>query len=136
MKKFTNSAFIYIILGLCSGVFYREFTKIFEFESRTALSYMHVHYISLGTLFFLVLLLLEKSFAFSGKNTGKVLIIYHIGFNIMQAFFLVHGLTQVLRMELSSMVDSAISGFAGIGHIMMGISLVILMNQVRKSIES
>ncbi len=135
MKKYTNAALVYMILGLCSGVFYREFTKLSGFEGRTALSYMHVHYVALGTLFFLLLLLMEKNFAFANKRTNKILVTYHVGFNITQAFFLVRGIAQVLKMELNTMTDAAISGFAGIGHILMGVTLVLLMNQIRNKIK-
>ena len=54
MKKYINYAFIYAILGLASGVFYREFTKFHDFTGKTALSVTHVHFLTLGTLFFLI----------------------------------------------------------------------------------
>lgn len=35
MKKMINTAFVYMILGLVAGVFYREFTKFMGFEGLT-----------------------------------------------------------------------------------------------------
>ncbi len=134
MKRYINWALIYTILGLVSGVFYREFTKINGFTEPTALSFMHVHYIMLGSMFFLGLLLMEKNFSFTDSKTGKMLIFYHIGLNILEVGFLVRGILQVLEVELSKMVDASISGVAGIGHILLGVSLVLLLNKIRKKI--
>lgn len=38
MKKYFTLFFIYLILALIGGVFYREFTKAFEFTGKTTLS--------------------------------------------------------------------------------------------------
>ena len=44
MKKYFTLFFIYLILALIGGVFYREFTKAFEFTGKTTLSIVHVHF--------------------------------------------------------------------------------------------
>ena len=44
------------------------------------------------------------------------------------------GVPQVLRTELSTGMNAAISGIAGIGHILLGISMVMLLLQVKKSV--
>ena len=46
----------------------------------------------------------------------------------------VRGVTQVLGSPLTSGMDAAISGMAGIGHILLGISLVLLLLQIRRSL--
>jgi len=136
MKRYMNAAIVYMLLGLAGGVFFREFTKINGFTGVTALSYMHVHYIAMGSLFFLMLLLMEKNFSFTQNGTRKTLIAYHVGLNIMEAGFLVRGMLQVWGTELTRMADASISGIAGIGHVLMGVSLVILLNNVRKKVGS
>ena len=73
MKRYMNSALLYAVLAMVGGVFYREFTKFNGFTGKTALGVVHTHYFVLGMVFFLLLLLLEKAFAFTGKNTGRVL---------------------------------------------------------------
>ena len=88
IKRYANSAMVYAVAAMISGVFYREFTKFSHFTGKTNLSVMHTHYFLLGMFFFLILMLLEKSFSFSGKNTGKVLIVYHLGLNISGFGFL------------------------------------------------
>ena len=56
MKKLWNLAFGYFLAAMAGGVFYREFTKYFGFTGETALGYLHVHLLVLGTVLFLFLL--------------------------------------------------------------------------------
>lgn len=132
IKRYANMALVYAAIAMIFGVFYREFTKFSHFTGDTNLSVMHTHYFLLGMFFFLVLMLTEKSFSFSGRNTGKILIVYHIGLNITGLGFLVRGLTQVWGTELNAGMDASISGIAGTGHILMGIGIILLLLQIRK----
>lgn len=134
MKRYINSALLYAILAMAGGVFYREFTKFNGFTSQTTLKVVHTHYFLLGMVFFLMLLLLEKNFFFTGAKTGRVLICYQIGLNLTAVMLVVRGVTQVLGTALSAGMDAAISGIAGIGHIMLGLSLVLVLLQIRRSV--
>ncbi len=136
MKRYINSALLYAILAMAGGVFYREFTKFNGFAGKTALSVVHTHYFLLGMVFFLVLLLLEKSFSFTGAKTGRVLVVYHVGLNLAAAMLVVRGVTQVLIPTLSSGMSAAISGIAGIGHILLGVSMVLLLVQVKRAVSA
>lgn len=136
MKRYINSALLYAILAMAGGVFYREFTKFRGFSARTALSVVHTHYFLLGMVFFLLLVLLEKNFSFTGARTGRVLVIYHTGLNVTAAMLLVRGTAQVLGSELSSSLDAAISGIAGMGHILLGISVVLLLLGIRRAVSA
>ena len=49
--------------------------------------------------------------------------------------FVARGVTQVLGTELSSGMSAAVSGVAGIGHILLGVSLVLLLLQIRRSVS-
>ncbi len=131
IKRYANTALVYAAAAMISGVFYREYTKFSHFTGKTNLSVMHTHYFLLGMFFFLILMLLEKSFSFSGKNTGKVLIVYHLGLNISALGFLMRGLTQVWGTKLSAGMDASISGIAGIGHILTGIGIILLLLKIR-----
>lgn len=135
MKRYMNTALLYAVLAMAGGVFYREFTRFNGFTDKTALSVVHTHYFLLGMVFFLLLLLLEKSFSFTGAKTGRVLVVYHIGLNLTAIMFVVRGVVQVLRTPLSSGMDAAISGMAGIGHILLGISLVLLLLQIKRGVS-
>ena len=136
MKRYMNCALLYSVLAMAGGVFYREFTKLNAFTGKTTLSVVHTHYFLLGMVVFLLLLLLEKNFAFPVSGTGKVLAVYHTGLNLTALMFVVRGVTQVLGSPLTSGMDAAISGMAGIGHILLGISLVLLLLQIRRSLPA
>ena len=132
VKRYANLALFYAIAAMVFGVFYREFTKFSHFSGQTNLSFLHTHYFMLGMFFFLVLMLAEKSFSFSGRNTGKLLAAYQFGLNITGLGFLMRGLIQVWGTELSRGLDASISGIAGIGHILMGISIILLLLKIKK----
>lgn len=134
MKRYMNMALLYAVLAMAGGVFYREFTKFNNFVEKTTLSIVHTHYFLLGMVFFLLLLLLEKNFSFTGAKTGRVLTAYHMGLNLTAVMLIVRGVAQVLVPELSSGIDAAISGVAGIGHILLGVSMILLLVQIRRSI--
>lgn len=136
MKRYMNAALVYTVLAMAGGVFYREFTKFVGFTGETTLSVVHTHYFMLGMALFLLLLLLEKSVSFTTAKTGRVLIVYHVGLNLTAVMFLVRGVTQALGTALSSGMDAAISGVAGIGHILLGVSLVLLLLQVKRALPS
>ena len=136
MKRYMNTALLYAILAMVGGVFYREFTKFNGFTARTALGVVHTHYFLLGMVWFLLLLVLEKNFSFTGHKTGRVLAVYHAGLNLTAVMLVVRGITQVLGTPLSTGVSAAISGVAGIGHILLGVSLVLLLLQVKASLST
>ena len=135
-KRYMNPAVIYAVLAMVGGVFYREFTKFNGFTGITALGKIHVHYFLLGMVLFLLLLLLEKNFSFTKASTGRILVAYHIGLNLTVVMLVVRGVTQVLGTPLSSGMDAAIAGIAGIGHIVLGVSLLLLLLQVKRAVMS
>lgn len=136
MKRYINLSLLYAVLAMVGGVFYREFTKFNGFTGKTSLGVVHTHYFLLGMVFFLLLLLLEKNFAFTGAKTGRVLVVYQVGLNLTAVMLAVRGVTQVLGLPLTSGMSAALSGMAGIGHILLGISLVLVLLQVRRSVST
>ena len=134
VKRYVNASILYALIAMAGGVFYREFTKFNAFTGKTTFAVVHTHYFLLGMVFFLLLLLLEKAFAFSGEKTGRTLALYHTGLNITGAALLVRGVTQVLSLPLSGGYDAALSGIAGIGHLLLGISMVLLLLSVRRKV--
>ena len=128
MKKMIKVSFIYVILALIGGVFYREFTKLNGFTGITVLADIHVHLMVLGSFMFIILalfsqrtnLILEKKFQY-------FMIIYNGGLLLTVFMMIVRGIVQVLGISLSSGMNAAISGMAGIGHILLGIGLILLM---------
>ncbi len=134
MKRYMNLSFVYAVLAMAGGVFYREFTKFNAFTGKTTLSVVHTHYFMLGMVFFLLMLMLEKNFSFTSAKTGKALIAYNIGLNLTAIMFVVRGVAQTLEISLSSAVNAAISGFAGIGHIILGVSIVLILMQLKRTV--
>lgn len=134
-KKYMNLTLIYGILAMAWGVFYREFTRFSDFSGLTRLSVLHTHYFLLGMFFFLGLLLAEKVFSFSDKGTGKLLLVYQLGLNITGLGFLMRGLTQVWGTQLTRGLDASISGISGIGHILLGVSMVLLLLKLKKKVQ-
>ena len=132
IKRCADRALAYAVTAMACGVFYREFTKFSDFTGQTRLSVLHTNYFLLGMFFFLVLMLAEKAFSFSGQNTGRVLAVYQAGLNITGLGFLMRGLTQVLGTPLSRAMDASVSGIAGIGHILMGVCMILLLLEIRK----
>lgn len=133
MKRYANLSLIYAVAAMVFGVFYREFTKFSGFTGDTNLSVMHTHYFILGMMFFLLMLLLEKSFAFSdGHRIGKAVLLYNIGLNITGLGFLIRGLTQVWGTELSRGMDASLSGISGIGHILLGVGMILILLTIRR----
>ncbi|WP_437764919.1 DUF2871 family protein [Sorangium sp. So ce764] len=54
IRKSYDAAHVTMILGVVSGLFYREFTKVNHFIGETQLALMHTHLLALGTLGVLV----------------------------------------------------------------------------------
>ena len=134
MKRYMNTALLYGGLAMVGGVFYREFTKFQGFAGETMLSVVHTHYFILGMMMFLLLMVFEKEFSFSAGKISGVLALYHVGLNLTVVMFLVRGMTQVMGTELGKGANAAISGVAGIGHILLGCGIVLLLLQVRKAV--
>ncbi len=136
MRRYGTAAVVYTALALAGGVFYREFTKFQGFTGETALSVVHTHYFLLGMMVFLLLALLERSFSFTTRAVRRGLIVYHIGLNLTAGMLVVRGVLQVLGTELSSGLDASVSGVAGIGHLLLGGSLLLVLLQLRRRMSA
>lgn len=118
-----NASIVYGVLGLIGGVFYREFTT---------LSVVHTHYLMLEMVLFLLLVVVEKNFHFVDNKVLKYLTFYHIGLNLTVVMLVIRGVVQVFSLDVSS---AAISGVAGIGHLILGISMVLVLISIRNCIK-
>ena len=135
MKRIAKLSFFYSMLGMLLGVFYREFTKINNFTGETVLSGLHTHILVSGLFFFLIVLLLEKSFELTkNKNFNKFMVTYNIGLILSVIMMAIRGCVEVLNLEISTMIDYSISGIAGLSHIIMTIAYIlfflILLNRI------
>ena len=122
MKKLINTALVYLIAGAAAGVFFREFTNFAQFT----LGLMHPHLLVLGFAVFLIATLFALQDDFTGDKLFKPFyIVYNVGLVVTVCMMLVRGVVEVTGAPLA-MPDAAISGIAGIGHILIGVGLVLL----------
>lgn len=133
-KKYFNLALIYATAAMIGGVFYREFTKWNGFTGATALGKVHTHLFILGMFVFLLVALFSQSMDLEKQKAFRTFMkIYNIGLPILSIMMVVRGVIQVLEFDISSRADSAISGVAGVGHVLVGIGIVLLLLTLKKS---
>lgn len=134
-KKLSNRAFGFAILGLILGVFYREFTKFYNFEGKTVLGVIHSHLFVLGTFFLLGLIVFNKLFNLElAKKFNNKVDAYTVGLCGVVLSMLVRGIFQVQGVELSKALNASISGVSGIFHGIFGISFILILNDIRKAV--
>lgn len=129
MKRLMNASIVYGVLALVGGVFYREFTKLNGFTSFTTFSVVHTHYLMLGMVFFLLLVLVEKNYSFINDKVRKYLLLYHIGLNLTVVMLVIRGVVQVLSL------DALIAVLFGIAHLILGISMALVLISIRNCIK-
>ena len=131
MKKLFNLSFIYLGLGLILGVFHREFTKFNNFTDGTVLGTAHTHTLVLGFLFFLIILLIDKNFDISSyKHFNKWLISYNVGLLSLIGTIVFRGVLEVLSKDFAGLPQ-----MAGLGHAILGASLIWFMVILNKKIK-
>ena len=132
MKKIYYAAHTYMILGLISGLAYREITKVKHFEGDTQLAVLHTHLLALGMLFFLIVLVLEKLFTLTAnkKLFTWFFWVYNAGLALTITMMTIHGTQTVWGKETSE----AVSGIAGLGHILLTVGLILLFVNLGKRI--
>ena len=126
MKRYINYSIVYAVLTLVAGVFYREFTKMNGYTDWTTLSVVHTHYFILGMMFFLILGLISLNIDF---KSNRAVLFYNIGLNLTAIILVVRGIVQILGFNV---VSALISGIAGIGHIVLGVSLILILLDIKK----
>lgn len=136
MRKLINIAFAYMLVGVASGLFFREFTKMNDFPEGgwTQLSVVHTHLLVLGFIVTLLVLLLEKAFNISShrKLYAWFMGTYHAGVIITAGMQLTHGMLTVLDIESSAMI----SGIAGLGHMALTAGMILLFIMLRRSVPA
>ena len=134
MKNLFYAASLYLVLGLASGLFYREFTKANEYTAAdgfTQLSVVHTHLLTLGVILLLIVLVLEKVFELSRSSLfGWFFWLYNAGLVISAASMVVNGVLHVLGED----TGNALAGIAGAGHTIMTAGLILLFVAIGKRV--
>ena len=134
MKKIFNAAFIYMIAGVASGLFYREFTKLNGFPEGkfTQLGLVHTHLLTLGFIVLLIALVIEKVFTISRspKLFAWFFWLYNAGVILTSGMLIWHGSLTVLGQESSKMI----AGIAGLGHMLLTAGMVVFFAALRRAV--
>lgn len=135
MRRLFYAAFAYMLAGVASGLFYREFTKLNDFPEGefTQLGLAHTHLLTLGFIILLIVLALEKLFTLSDSRLfGWFFWIYNAGVIVTSAMLVWHGMLTVLGEESSKMI----SGIAGTGHMLLTAGMLLLFLALGKAIKN
>ena len=133
MKKLYYAAVVYVVLGLGFGLFFREYTKAHDFTGFTQLAVMHTHLLALGMLVMLIVLALEKVFELSKTKWFNLFFWhYNAGLLLTVAMMLVVGMRDVAGQTSTPMLD----GIAGLGHVVITVSLIFFFVGVGKRLKS
>lgn len=138
MLRLLYTSFTFAIVGVLSGLFYRELTKAHDFTDRSAtqLPLVHTHFLVLGFLVLLIVMVLEKVFNVSTAAPRLATWFYWIwtvGVLVTGGMMLVKGTMTVLGADASS---PALAGIAGMGHMLLTAGIVLLFLALRKAVAS
>ena len=98
-----------------------------DYTAWTTLFVVHTHYIILGMMFFLILRLISMNM---NLKINRAVLFYNIGLNLTAIMLIVRGIIQVLDLNV---VSALISGIASIGHIILGVSLILILLDIKKA---
>ncbi|MGI5064760.1 DUF2871 domain-containing protein [Treponema putidum] len=140
LKNILENSFVYLILGLIAGVFFREFTKFNAFSGSSYLSLIHPHVLILGSVLSLVIYLtFRQGSALIEKRLACVRKANHFwnsGLLITVVLMLLRGIITVLGNNYTSKdQEAALSGIAGIGHILLTLGLIYTFLMILKTRE-
>ncbi|NYI69597.1 hypothetical protein GGQ54_000157 [Naumannella cuiyingiana] len=123
-RKIYLATAVWTALGLASGLFYREFTKLNGFTGDTQLAVAHTHALALGTTVGLVVLGLRQVFGLTGRRFAAWFWLWNAGLALTFGTLVAKGSLQVLG---SAAADSKmLAGIAGLGHMSLTAALVLL----------
>lgn len=125
MRKILNASFAYAIAAMAGGVFYREYTRLTGFDGPTNLAVVHTHLFALGMLFLLVAALAERVLGLTASRRFRAFwAVYNGGVALTALMLFARGLEQAGALAASPGLNGALSGVAGVGHILTGAGLM------------
>lgn len=127
MKHCINYSIVYTVLAIIGGMLYRDFTKMDDYTGWTTLSVVHAHYFILGMMFFLILGLISMNM---NLKINRAVLFCNIRLNLTAIMLVVCGIVQVLDLNV---ISALISGIASIGHTILGVSLILILLDIKKA---
>ena len=98
-----------------------------DYTAWTTLFVVHTHYIILGMMFFLILGLISMNM---NLKINRAVLFYNMGLNLTAIMLIVRGIIQVLDLNV---ISALISGIASIGNIILGVSLILILLDIKKA---
>ena len=134
MKRHITFALVYAVLAMACGVFYREFTKAYNFTGDTALGKLHTHLFILGMALFLLLAIFDGKYNLQKQKLYlPFMLIYNAGLGLMCIMLAVRGICEVTVADVS---DGAISGIAGMGHIILAAGIILFFCMLLSAVKA
>lgn len=120
-----RAAATWTVVGLASGLFYREFTKMNGVPGGTQLAVVHTHTLTLGTVMMLVLFAIVGVWPALGADRRFRISfwVWQAGLAITSGGMLVKGSLQVLGSASAN--SPAIAGVSGLGHMTLTVAFLI-----------
>jgi len=130
------TSFAFAVVGVLSGLFYRELTKAHDFTDRSGsqLPLVHTHFLVLGFLVLLLVLVLERVLRVgeaAPRLSGWFYWTWTAGVTLTGGMMLVKGSLTVLGADASS---PALAGIAGLGHMLLTAGVVLLFLALRRAV--
>lgn len=120
-----GTSFTYLIMGLSAGVFYREFTKFYNFTENNHLGKLHVHTLVLGFLVMLIMYLLTTRYDDNDiLKLKRPIQVFLSGVTFAVINMMVIGIYEVVSQGQEIISRPAIDGISGLGHIILAVGLV------------
>lgn len=118
-------SFVTLIMGLISGVFYRELTRFYNYENHTHLVKLHSHILVLGFIFCLTLYFITKNYPLNKLcKLKKPLFTYLIGLLLTIVSMTIIGIFEIVGNNTKDINISSLSGISGLGHIILSIGII------------
>lgn len=117
-------AISFLIMGLISGVFYREFVKYYKWQGLISLSFIHVHLLTLGFMMLVLVYMLVKILRIDIIKLKRPIKLYLSGLVLTIVCMLVKGIYEITSAGADLFPRAALSGISGLGHMIIGIGMV------------
>lgn len=135
LKKLFIWATTWTIVGLGSGLYYRELSKHHGLPKGTQLAVTHTHALAMGALAMLTLLAVAAALRLErNKPFGLGVLIWNIGLIITVGMMVTKGTMQVLGKNVDT--SAALAGPAGLGHIIVTIGFAFVLIGIGQAVSA
>lgn len=132
--RLARSAFAWTLLGLASGLYYRELTRQTGFTGATQLSVAHTHALALGATILLVVLALTRVFRLDADRRFRFFpVFWDAGLALTFGMLVTKGTAQVLGLGWAD--SKALAGVSGLGHMVLAGTLILLLLVVLRAVK-